>query len=467
MKVLQFNLTFRQKYSKVVSACVWKEQKLLISKIMLNIIFQSLFLYLYLILTTEKYTNRKISISKKVLLTIFCLSISLISEFLNSHLSFIAYGICITSIVFIEKLILNYSNNEIVVSNLILYICISLIKISAYITNEIIYNTLIKSSNLSNKLITSVIFEYIYAFLLFGILINYILKNRENINKTIKELNFKDKILVIIFAVILITSTIIGFWLNDKIQNPVLLLFNIIKVYISSMLIFLSLKYIHCCTSSQEEISQQKLYIKTLSETNDNLRLLKHDYSNILQSINGYIVTKQYDELDKHINKLMANTKEISNLECISPKVINQPAIYGVIGAKYFRAKDKNVSFNIEVFADISSISFDFTKLSRILGILLDNAIEAAEKAENPYVCIKFSYNEFRKYHIIEIKNTFEKGKEIDTTKIFEKGESSKKNKSGLGLWEVKKILSSCKNASICASINNNNNFVQTLLAKN
>ena len=40
----------------------------------------------------------------------------------------------------------------------------------------------------------------------------------------------------------------------------------------------------------------------------------------------------------------------------------------------------------------------------------------------------------------IVIKNTYS-NKDVDITKIFLKGYSSKKVKSGLGLWEVKEIL--------------------------
>ena len=65
---------------------------------------------------------------------------------------------------------------------------------------------------------------------------------------------------------------------------------------------------------------------------------------------------------------------------------------------------------------------------------------------------------------MIKIKNTFEQGKVIDTKKIFEKGESSKKKKSGLGLWEVKKILSTVDDAYIYADVKDNNKFEQTLV---
>ena len=47
--------------------------------------------------------------------------------------------------------------------------------------------------------------------------------------------------------------------------------------------------------------------------------------------------------------------------------------------------------------------------------------------------------------------------------KIFDKGVSSKKVKSGLGLWEVKNIISKKQNSQIYANIENNT-FSQTIV---
>ena len=50
--------------------------------------------------------------------------------------------------------------------------------------------------------------------------------------------------------------------------------------------------------------------------------------------------------------------------------------------------------------------------------------------------------------------------------KIFEKGVSSKRIKSGLGLWEVKRLVDSKKNSEIYTTVNNNM-FSQELIIQN
>ena len=59
--------------------------------------------------------------------------------------------------------------------------------------------------------------------------------------------------------------------------------------------------------------------------------------------------------------------------------------------------------------------------------------------------------------------NSIKPNANININKIFEKGESSKTEKSGLGLWEVKKIISSKDNSQIYTNIVDNT-FYQTIV---
>ena len=93
----------------------------------------------------------------------------------------------------------------------------------------------------------------------------------------------------------------------------------------------------------------------------------------------------------------------------------------------------------------------------------MDNAIEASEKSEEPHIKLCFSYNPKKNADIISISNTIKEGITIDTNSIFKKGYSSKKVKSGIGLWEVKKILAKEENAQIFPDVKNNV-FSQTIV---
>ena len=56
--------------------------------------------------------------------------------------------------------------------------------------------------------------------------------------------------------------------------------------------------------------------------------------------------------------------------------------------------------------------------------------------------------------NLIVIENTFLE-KEINVNKIFEKGYTSKKNNSGLGLWKIRKIIEKDNSLNLITTIEN------------
>ncbi len=87
-------------------------------------------------------------------------------------------------------------------------------------------------------------------------------------------------------------------------------------------------------------------------------------------------------------------------------------------------------------------------EFARILGILLDNAIEAAEVSKEKIIHISFRYDSKNNRNLISIENSYS-NKEVDTENIFKKGISEKENHTGLGLWEVRKIISKNNNVNL------------------
>ena len=89
---------------------------------------------------------------------------------------------------------------------------------------------------------------------------------------------------------------------------------------------------------------------------------------------------------------------------------------------------------------NLNSLNIDTYELTRILGILLDNSIEAAQECEKKYISVRFIMDHRKNRQLVIVENTY-KDKTIDTYKIFEKSYSTKPHNTGLGLWEVNKIL--------------------------
>ena len=118
---------------------------------------------------------------------------------------------------------------------------------------------------------------------------------------------------------------------------------------------------------------------------------------------------------------------------------------------KYHEAEAKNIKVNMSLLLDLSDLKMKIYEFARILGILLDNAIEASQECEDKIIYITFRNDEKNHRQLIIIENTY-LDKDVDTEKIFGKGISGKPNHTGLGLWEVQNILKKNNNLTLFTS---------------
>ena len=204
---------------------------------------------------------------------------------------------------------------------------------------------------------------------------------------------------------------------------------------------------------AKRDLEETKLYNKTLTILHDNIRCFKHDFNNIIQAIGGYIQTNDIEGLSKYYKQISADCQKSNNLSVLNPYVINNPAIYSILASKYHLADSKDITINLEIFLDLNSLRMKIYEFTRILGILLDNAIEASSECEEKIINITIRNESAKKRQVVIIENTYT-NKDIDTEKIYEKSYTTKPNNTGLGLWEVRKILRKNNNLNLFTSKN-------------
>ena len=104
-------------------------------------------------------------------------------------------------------------------------------------------------------------------------------------------------------------------------------------------------------------------------------------------------------------------------------------------------------------------------ELTRVLGILLDNAIEASSKCKEKSINLTIRKDPKIDRQLIVISNTYT-NKDVNIDRIFEKGYTSKKDSDvkshGLGLWEVRKVLKKNDNLNLFTT-KTNDFFTQQL----
>jgi two-component system sensor histidine kinase AgrC len=213
---------------------------------------------------------------------------------------------------------------------------------------------------------------------------------------------------------------------------------------------------------SRNLILQQRSYVKHLEKTQKELRALHHDYKNLLSGMRLQVADGQIEQVEKYLTENLLNIDR--NLE-VSIKHQNQLTNIDVIEVKsllltkLLQAEERGVTINLEVATPIKSINMDIIDFIRVLGILVDNSMEASSHVK-PSIVNVLLYEENKYIHLI-VKNYFTG--EIDRDKIEDAGYSTKGDNRGYGLSNYKEIVGRYTNVLSETKISSNI-FTQVLM---
>ena len=271
-------------------------------------------------------------------------------------------------------------------------------------------------------------------------------KNIDKKTKIFIVLNITVGVLYLVFQ-ILITSQYMS-------SIPLSLTFFDFLILFSYFLISLfSLKKLIALNTVNEKLQKSEDYNKSLKDMNDNFRCFKHDYNNTVTTISGYLQNNDLNGLKTYFNKLENDCISVNTLGILDPNVIKNPGIYHLISSKYYQAVADGIQVSISFFLDLNELNMNIYEFARILGILLDNAIEAARDSEEKIINLTFRREHNKKRDIVLIENSYT-NKDINIDEIYQKGFSEKENHTGLGLWEIHKFLSRNTNINLYTSKN-------------
>ena len=229
-----------------------------------------------------------------------------------------------------------------------------------------------------------------------------------------------------------------------SISNFLLLFaFFILSIYSYTRIIKLAL--------TRKDLEYAEEYNKSLQILYDKVSGFKHDFDSMMFYLNGYVDANDMSGLKQYFEEMKKDYKIAHNLSLINPNIINNPGIYSLLNNKYFKASNSNITFDIDISLNIINLDVNMYKFSRILGILIDNAIEASEKCEEKIVKLSFFRENISHRAVISIKNTYP-NPNVNINQIFEKEISSKSGHTGIGLWEVKRYVKKNKNIDLNTS---------------
>ena len=198
--------------------------------------------------------------------------------------------------------------------------------------------------------------------------------------------------------------------------------------------------------AKQKALQDLQDYTHNLEAMYNSLRSFKHDYVNILLSLSGYIENCDMDELRDFFEDKIFPTKNLidqGDYKLNQLGNISVLEIKSLLCAKMIYAHESGIDVTIDIPDRVDSFPIDTVDLARILGIFLDNAIEAALETETPQIGLNIIQN--KDGVSIIISNCF-RDNGVVLYKLKQKGFSTKSGHQGIGLSNVQKIISSYDN---------------------
>lgn len=192
--------------------------------------------------------------------------------------------------------------------------------------------------------------------------------------------------------------------------------------------------------AQEDIILQQQAHLALLGELQQEMRAFRHDFANLMAGI-----TQQAQDGDlKGIQDFMHNTShyfderlgdEIKNLEAVNK--IFLPSLRSLITSKISLMKKKGIHPNIEILYPVKSQGMGQHDLLRVLGILLDNAIEEATKSKFPHISLVLLQTETALF--VAVANSY--GEAPDLTLMSRDSYTTKGMSHGTGLMSLRKII--------------------------
>ena len=198
--------------------------------------------------------------------------------------------------------------------------------------------------------------------------------------------------------------------------------------------------------ATREKVIEQRamqLYIDEISKQNEEINQFRHDYLNILSSLESYLEEGDLQALTVYYQQTIQPTRTLflENASKLSAlQKIDHPAIRGIFMTKLLLAQEKGISVHLEMTGKIIFPKHVFDlNLIRILGILLDNAIEEVDALGKGELAVAFFQE--KDELVILIQNTVRNPVE-PLYQLKKQGFSTKGKGRGYGLSTVDELMS-------------------------
>ncbi|MFH4935913.1 quorum-sensing sensor histidine kinase AgrC [Staphylococcus cohnii] len=359
---------------------------------------------------------------------------------------------------FVATLIFMYYKNKFlgIVTTMICFFILYMANFTSLWLSSLIVDIIVVKYNFSIfYAITFTIFSLIYAYIA-----RFFIKRL-----SFSDLSLNKLYLILVSLFLLIILGLIYFYLPN--QNVsfgdakfISIMYAVVIITTAILIITISFSIIRQIQYKRniKEIENYYKYTLQIEKINNEMRKFRHDYVNILSTLSDYIRENDMEGLRKYFNEEiipMQDNMQMKTLKINGIENLKVREIKGLLTTKILQAQEKNIRLSIEVPEPIEKIDMPIINLSRVIGILLDNAIEASEKIEDdPLIRIAFIKNEDDSVMFIIMNKCKPDMPRVHT--LFQENYSTKGKNRGLGLSSLKEITDATSNVLLDTTIDNN-----------
>ena len=372
----------------------------------------------------------------------------------------------------ITKLILN-----IILVTISLYLSLFKKDISNSVYYSIVYEMLAFISEFIISVGVLIIFKFnasAYSSLPFSLLIssvlncllvyfvsklNFVSKNIRRLNDIIKK-NNKDWIYIILVVILMILlMTFNRYKLNSTIEYYIYIVIIIFAVVSFVYVIYNKFQRQAMEDKYNESMEYVLRYEKIINEQGKK----NHEYNNQLMVIKGYI--NKPERLSEYLDEVIGEHKTGQNYTVKQLGFLPDGGVKGLIYHKLSKMEDNNIKYYLYVdqnLKDKDIESFDlktYRDLTKLLGVFLDNAIDAALKSEEKEIEVELKDKD--DCLLLTISNTYDKNTDIN--KVGKSGFTTKGVGHGFGLSIVKDIAKTNSEIETFSS-KESDKFIQTAM---
>lgn len=284
----------------------------------------------------------------------------------------------------------------------------------------------------------------------------------------------KRNIMIINITLLLSVITMYTFFyaesINSNIDYKNYFILVLVLIFIS-VLLFMNIHHVRNRKKmlndiQEDQLQQLKDYAIQIENLYDDIKGFRHDYINILLSLEHSIESGDIESIKSIFHKTIKPTKlqmTTNDYSFIKLKNLKVSEVKSVISSKIMKAQQQHIDVILELEEVIDQIYLPLVDFCRVISILLDNSIEAASDNETPKISFTILNNDNDQCFIIE--NNFSEHATINLTEIAEKGYTTKGINRGLGLFNVNHILNKHPYTSLETTMDEHT-FSQKLMIK-